>query len=57
MTPIKTYTATVKITFDILEKEKPLAIAKDMASLHNGMRGANLYTYGVLENLAEENDK
>jgi len=52
MTPIKTYTATIKVTFEAYEKESPRLIAKNMADIHNGTRGANLYTYGVLETLA-----
>lgn len=51
MTKIKTYTASIKITFDVHEKENPRMIAKGMSDYHNGMRGANLYTYGALEKL------
>jgi len=54
MTLIKTYTATIKITFDVLEEEKPLSIAKDIVELLNGMRGANLYSYSVLEKIEEK---
>ena len=48
MTQIKTYSATIKVTFDAHEKENPRAIAKRMADCYNGMRGANLYTYSEL---------
>lgn len=51
---IKTYTATIKITFDIHEKEKPYLVAKRMADYHNGMRGANLYSYGKVEKIIKE---
>ena len=54
MMPIKTYTATIKITFETHEKENPRLIAKDMANIHNGTRGANLYTYSVVETLSEK---
>ena len=57
MTSIKTYTATIKITFDILEKEKPLSIARDIVELLNGTRGANLYTYSAIEKLEEKINK
>ncbi|MDP2632771.1 MAG: hypothetical protein Q8P25_03540 [Candidatus Curtissbacteria bacterium] len=53
----KTYTATIKVTFEVYEKENPLTIAKYMADYHNGMRGANLHTYGVMETLIEETDE
>lgn len=54
MTPIKTYTAIIKVTFETHEKENPRAIAKHMADYHNGMRGANLHTYSIVETLIEE---
>lgn len=54
MTPIKTYTATLKVTFEVHEKENPREIAKYMADYHNGMRGANLHTYSLVETLIEE---
>ena len=54
MTAIKTYTATIKVIFEAHEKEIPRLIAKDMANVLNGTRGANLYTYGVVETLAEK---
>ena len=54
MTPIKTYTATIKVTFEAYEKENPRVIAKYMADYHNGMRGANLHVYGVMKKLIEE---
>ena len=57
MTPIKTYTATIKVTFEAHEKENPRAIAKHMADYYNGMRGANLHAYGVMEKLIEETNK
>lgn len=57
MSPIKTYTATIKVTFDAHEKENPREIAKYMADYHNGMRGANLYAYSALEKLTEETDE
>jgi len=53
MTSIKTYTATIKVTFEAHGKENPRLIAKDMANVHNGMRGANLYTYGTMETLVK----
>jgi len=49
MTQTKTYAATIQITFETLEGENPRSIAKDMANIHNGTRGANLYVYGELE--------
>ncbi|MEK7117122.1 MAG: hypothetical protein AAB837_03085 [Patescibacteria group bacterium] len=55
MTQIKTYTATIKVTFDAYEKENPRLIAKGMADYYNGTRGANLYIYGVMEKLIENN--
>ena len=57
MTPIKTYTATIKITFETHEKENPHAIAKHMADYHNGMRGVNLHAYGVMEKLIKETNE
>ena len=54
MTQIKTYTATIKITFEVHKKENPRVIAKQMADYYNGMRGANLYSYGVMKTLTEE---
>lgn len=57
MTPIKTYTATIKVTFEVYEKENPRAIAKYMADYHNGMRGANLHIYSEVEALIEETDE
>ena len=54
MIAIKTYTATIKVTFEAHAKESPRLIAKDMANIHNGTRGANLYTYGVIETLTEK---
>ena len=54
MTRIKTYIATIKVIFEAHEKENPRTIAKHMADYHNGMRGANLYTYGVMEELITE---
>ena len=55
MNKIKTYTATIKVIFEAHKKENPRLIAKDMANIHNGTRGANLYVYGVLKTLAEKN--
>lgn len=55
MKPIKTYTATIKVTFEIHKEENPRVIAKHMADYYNGMRGANLHVYGAVENIAEEN--
>lgn len=57
MTPIKTYTTTIKVTFEVNEKENPRAIAKRMADYYNGMRGANLHAYGVMEKLIKETNK
>lgn len=57
MAPIKTYTATIKVTFEAHEKENPRVIAKHLADYHNGMRGANLHAYGVMETLIEETNK
>lgn len=57
MTTTKTYTATVKIIFDILEKEKPLVVAKNIVNILDGMRGANLYTYGILGKITEKTDR
>lgn len=57
MMPIKTYTATIKVTFEAHEKENPRAIAKHIADCHNGMRGANLHAYGAIETLIEETNK
>lgn len=57
MTAIKTYTATIKVTFETHKKENPRAIAKYMADYHNGMRGANLHTYSVVENIIEETNE
>ncbi|MDP3965475.1 MAG: hypothetical protein Q8Q13_01620 [bacterium] len=57
MESIKTYTATIKVTFEAHEGENPRAIAKDIANFHNGMRGANLRTYGVMGKLIEESDE
>lgn len=57
MAPIKTYTATIKVTFEAHEKENPRSIAKYMADYHNGMRGANLYAHSVLKTLIEETNK
>ncbi|MEK7664211.1 MAG: hypothetical protein AAB340_02105 [Patescibacteria group bacterium] len=54
MTQIKTYTTTIKITFDVHADENPRKIAKKMANYYNGMRGVNLYSYGIMENLKEE---
>ena len=54
MTPIKTYTATIKVTFEAHKKENPRTIAKHMADYYNGMRGANLHAYGVMEKLIKE---
>lgn len=53
----KTYIATIKVTFEIHEKENPRAIAKYMADYYNGTRGANLYAYSTLEKITEEIDK
>ena len=57
MVLIKTFTATIKITFDAHEKENPRLIAKSMANHHNGMRGANLYSYGKVEKIIKEVDE
>lgn len=57
MTPIKTYTATIKVTFETHKKENPRNVAKYMADSHSGMRGANLHAYGVMESLIEETNK
>lgn len=54
MTLIKTYTATIKVTFEAHEKENPRTIAKYMADYYNGMRGVNLHAYGVMEKLIKE---
>lgn len=54
MTQIKTYIATIKITFDVHRKENPRVIAKHMASFYNGMRGANLHSYGEMEKFVEK---
>ena len=56
MTAIKIYTATIKVIFEAHEKENPRLIAKDMANIHNGTRGANLCVYGVLKTLAEKTE-
>ena len=53
----KTYTATIKITFEVHEDENPRTIAKNMASCYNGMRGANLCVDGVMKKLVEETYK
>lgn len=57
MTPTKTYTAIIKVTFETHKKENPYIIAKYMADYYNGMRGANLHAYGVIEKVIEEDDK
>ena len=57
MVLIKTFTATIKITFDAHEKENPRLIAKSMANHHNGMRGANLYSYAKVEKIIKEVDE
>lgn len=57
MTSIKTYTATIKITFDAHKKENPRAIARYMADYHNGMRGVNLHTHSIMEKLIEETNE
>lgn len=44
----KTYTATIEVTFEAYEEERPRSIAKYMADSHNGTRGANLHVYGEL---------
>ena len=44
----KTYTATIEVTFEVYEEERPRSIAKYMADSFNGMRGANLHTCGEL---------
>lgn len=54
MISIKTYTATIKVTFEAHKRENPRAIAKYMADYYNGMRGANLHTYSEIETLVEE---
>jgi len=54
MASIKTYIATIKITFETHEKENPRAIAKNMADCFNNMRGANLHSYGEIEKIIEE---
>lgn len=51
MPKIETYTATIKIIFDVYERENPRAIAEHMADYYNCMRGANLYTCGTIEKL------
>jgi len=56
MNKIKTYTATIKVIFEAHEKEIPRLIAKDMANVHSGTRGANLYTYGELKTLTEKTE-
>lgn len=48
MAQIKTYTATIEVTFETHEDENPRAIAKHMAEYFNCMRGANLYSSGEL---------
>ncbi len=57
MATIKTYTATIKISFEAHEKENPRIIAKNIANYFNSMRGANLHTYGEIESLVEETNK
>jgi len=57
MTPIKIYSATIKVTFEVHEKENPRSIAQDKADYHNSMRGANLHTYGTIETLIEETNE
>ncbi len=57
MMPIKTYAATIKVIFEAYAKENPRLIAKNMADCHNGMRGANLHAYSVMETLVEETDE
>lgn len=57
MTPTKTYTATIKVTFEAYENENPRVIAKHIADCCNGMRGANLYVYSVMKKLVEETDE
>lgn len=57
MTPIKTYTAIIKVTFEAHEKENPRSIAKYMADYYDGMRGANLHVYSTVEKLTEETNK
>ena len=54
MTKIKTYVATIKLTFETLGSENPRIIAKDIANTHNCMRGLNLHSYGELKALAEK---
>lgn len=44
----KTYIATIDVTFEAYEEERPRSIAKYMADSFNGMRGANLHTCGEL---------
>ncbi len=47
----KTYVATIDVIFDVWDDEKPRAVARRMANHFNGMRGANLYSDGVLRRL------
>jgi hypothetical protein len=54
MTKIKTYVATIKITFEIVGSENPRVIAKNIANTCNCMRGLNLHSYGELKTLAEK---
>ena len=48
MAEIKTYAATITVTFEAHEEERPRSIAKSMAGYFNGMRGANLHSCGEL---------
>lgn len=52
----KTYTATIKVTFEVWENENPRAIAKNMAASFNGMRGMNLHECGEMTKIIEEKD-
>jgi len=54
MTKIKTYVATIKLTFETLGSENPRIIAKDIANTYNCMRGLNLHSYGELKTLVEK---
>lgn len=57
MTKIKTYIATIKITFETLGNENPRVIAKNIANTYNCMRGLNLHSCGELKTLVKKSGR
>ena len=53
----KTYIAIIEVTFDAWDDENPRVIAREMASHFSDLRGANLYSDGLLKRLTKKGEE